>query len=115
MLDLMRRKKRLKVILWFVIFSLALGMLLFFVPGFDMQNVTTDNSAATVDGQSIPIADFALEYRRTVKSYSNGGKNKTDPETLKAMGVPQQVLNEMITSKLVEIAARRLGHRRHAE
>ena len=109
MLDLMRRKKRLKVILWFVIFSLALGMLLFFVPGFDMQNVTTDNSAATVDGQSIPIADFALEYRRTVKSYSNGGKNKTDPETLKAMGVPQQVLNEMITSKLVETAAQRLG------
>ena len=37
MLDLMRRKKRLKVILWFVIFSLALGMLLFFVPGIDVH------------------------------------------------------------------------------
>jgi peptidyl-prolyl cis-trans isomerase D len=109
MLDLMRRKKRLKVILWFVIFSLALGMLLFFVPGINMQNVTTDTSAATVDGQPIPIADFTLAYHRTVKRYSDGGKNKTDPETLKAMGVPRQVLDEMIASKVLEVAAQRLG------
>lgn len=109
MLDLMRRKKRLKIILWFVIFSLALGMLLFFVPGINMENVTTDNSAATVDGQSIPITDLALAYHRTVKRYSDGGKNKTDPETLKAMGIPRQVLDEMITSKVLEVAAKQLG------
>ena len=109
MLDLMRRKKRLKIILWFVIFSLALGMLLFFVPGMNMVSVATDTSAATVDGQSIPISEFALAYQRTVKRYSDGGKNKTDPETLKAMGVPRQVLDEMITTKVLEVAAQRLG------
>ena len=109
MLDLMRRKKRLKVILWFVIFSLALGMLLFFVPGINMQNVTTDNSAATVDGRPISIADFSIAYHRTVKRYSDGGKNKTDPETLKAMGIPRQVLDEMITTQVLEVAAQRLG------
>ena len=109
MLDLMRRKKRLKIILWIVIFSLAMGMLLFFVPGVDIGNVTTDTSAATVDGQSIPIRDFSLAYYRTVKRYSDGGKNKTDPETLKAMGVPRQVLDEMITSKVLQLAAKRSG------
>ncbi|HTY62281.1 MAG TPA: SurA N-terminal domain-containing protein [Acidobacteriota bacterium] len=109
MLDLMRRKQRLKIILWVVIFSLALGMLLFFVPGINMGSVATDNSAATVDGQSIAIRDFALAYNRTVKRYSNGGKNNTDPETLKAMGLPRQVLDEMITSKILQAAAKRLG------
>jgi len=33
MLDLMRLKTRLKAVLWLVIIGLALGMLLFFVPG----------------------------------------------------------------------------------
>ena len=33
MLDIMRRKKRLKLVLWLVIISLGLGMLLLFVPG----------------------------------------------------------------------------------
>ena len=59
MLDIMRRKKRLKLILWLVILSLALGMLLFFVPGVNMGMVATDTSAASVDGQAIPMQDFA--------------------------------------------------------
>lgn len=109
MLDLMRRKKRLRIILWIVIFSLALGMLLFFVPGVNIGNVTTDNSAATVDGQAIPIRDFALAYNRTVKRYSEQGKNKIDAETLKAMGIPRQVLDQMITSMVLQVTARRLG------
>jgi peptidyl-prolyl cis-trans isomerase D len=109
MLDLMRRKKRLKFILWVVIFSLALGMLLFFVPGVNMGSVATDTNAATVDGQPIPMKDFASTYRRTVERYSNGGKNKTDPETLKALGLSRQVLDELITSKVVEILAERFG------
>jgi peptidyl-prolyl cis-trans isomerase D len=109
MLDLMRRKKRLKIVLWLVIFSLALGMLLFFVPGMNMGTVVTDTSAATVDGQPIPMQAYAEAYRRVVNNYSNGGKNRTDPEMLKAMGVPKQVLDSLITQKVVEVTAKRLG------
>ena len=90
-------------------------MLLFFVPGINIESVATDTSAATVDGQSIPIADFALAYHRTVKRYSDGGKNKTDPETLKAMGVPRQVLDEMITIQGARSGRPTTRHRRHAE
>lgn len=109
MLDIMRRKKRLKLVLWLVILSLALGMLLFFVPGVNMGTVTTDTSAASVDGQTIPMQEFAEAYRRVAERYSNGGKNKIDSETLRAIGIPKQVLDGMITRKVVEIAAERLG------
>ena len=109
MLDLMRRKKRLKIILWLVIFSLALGMLLFFVPGVNVGGVSTDTSAATVDGLEIPIQSFVNAYRKTVENYSSGGKNKTDPETLKALGLARQVLDSMVTQKVVEVIAERMG------
>ena len=88
MLDLMRRKQRLKIILWLVIFSLALGMLLFFVPGVNMGTVATDTSAASVDGKAIDMQDFANAYRRVLNNYSDGGRNRLDPETLKALGFP---------------------------
>jgi peptidyl-prolyl cis-trans isomerase D len=109
MLDIMRRKKALKGILWAVIFALALGMLLFFVPGVNMGNVATDSSAASVDGKTIPMKDFLDAYRRLVKRYSDGGKNKTDPETLKALGVPKRVLDELISEKVLEVVASRFG------
>ncbi len=109
MLDLMRRKKRLKLILWLVIASLALGMLLFFVPGVGVENVATDANAATVDGQPIPMQEFVTEYRRIVERYSNGGKNPTDPETLKALGISRQVLDDLIAAKVVQVIAKRIG------
>jgi peptidyl-prolyl cis-trans isomerase D len=107
MLDIMRRKKRLKIILWLVIFSLALGMLLFFVPGVNMGSVTTDTSAASVDGEAIPMQEFAENYRRVVNNYTKN--QKVDPETLRAMGLPKQVLDGMITEKVMEVTAKRLG------
>ncbi len=109
MLDIMRRKKRLKIVLWVVIFSLALGMLLFFVPGMNMGTVTTDTSAASVDGNAISMQQFSEAYRRVVNNYSNGGRNRTDPEMLKAMGLPKQVLDGLITEKVVQMLAKRLG------
>jgi peptidyl-prolyl cis-trans isomerase D len=109
MLDIMRRKKRLKAILWVVIFSLALGMLLFFVPGVDIGNVARDTSAATVDGEKISIDDFAAAYRRLVKQYSNRGQNRIDPETLKTMGLPKQVLDELVSEKVLQAIADRFG------
>jgi peptidyl-prolyl cis-trans isomerase D len=109
MLDIMRRKKRLKAILWVVIFSLALGMLLFFVPGVNVSNVARDTSAATVNGETIAMDDFVAAYRRMVKQYSNRGQNRIDPETLRAMGLPKQVLDELISEKVLQAIADRFG------
>jgi peptidyl-prolyl cis-trans isomerase D len=106
MLDIMRRKKRMKLILWLVLFSLTLGMLLFFVP--TMGSVmTTDTSAASVDGETIPMQEFAESYRRVVSNYTKN--QKVDPETLRTMGLPKQVLDGIITEKVMEVTAKRFG------
>ena len=109
MLDIMRRKKRLKIILWVVIFSLALGMLLFFVPGVNIGGVPVDATAATVDGRPVPMKEFLAAYRKTINNYSNRGRNRLDPETIKMLGIPKQVLDGMITRKVVEIIADSMG------
>jgi peptidyl-prolyl cis-trans isomerase D len=109
MLDIMRRKKRLKAILWLVILSLALGMLLFFVPGTNIDGGSIDHTAATVDGHTIPMQDYLDRYRKTIDSYSNRGRNRIDPETLKALGISKRVLDGMVTTKVIEIAAERMG------
>ena len=108
MLDIMRRKKRLKIILWLVIISLSLGMLLLFVPGGTGTGVA-ENNAATVNGVPISMQDLAVLYRRLVKTYSSDGKNKTDPETLKALGLGQQALNTLIGYRVVDYVAKKLG------
>lgn len=109
MLDIMRRKKRLKIVLWLVIVSLALGMLLFFVPGSNIGGVAVDTLAATVDGQSISINDLATAYRRTLDNYKAGGAGDLDPEMLKRLGIPRQVLNSLISAKVVQVIAARVG------
>jgi peptidyl-prolyl cis-trans isomerase D len=105
MLDLMRRKSRLKIVLWFVLFSLALGMLLFFVPGGDMGGVAIDSSAATVDGHEISMKEAGDTYQRFLKNFGD----RVDAETIKSMGLPKQVLSGLIRDKVIEIIADRLG------
>ncbi len=109
MLDIMRRKKRLKAVLWLVIFALSLGMLLFFVPGQNVGVSSIDASAASVDGNSISMKDFYDTYRRMIESYTSQGRNRLDPETLKALGVSRQALDALITVRVIDYAGRRLG------
>jgi peptidyl-prolyl cis-trans isomerase D len=109
MLDIMRRKKRLKLVLWLVIISLGMGMLLFFVPGQNVGIQGFDNSVATVAGESISTQEFTDAYRRIVDNYSAGGRNKIDPETLKRLQVDRQTLNSLIQVRVVNYAANKLG------
>jgi peptidyl-prolyl cis-trans isomerase D len=109
MLDIMRRQKRLKSILWLVILSLALGMLLFFVPGMNDSSGRRDTYAAIVDGRSIPMSDFIEKYSQMVKYYSRSSGRNLDAETLKALGLSRNVLDQLINGKVEEIMADRLG------
>jgi peptidyl-prolyl cis-trans isomerase D len=108
MLDIMRRKKRLKIILWLVIISLSLGMLLLFVPGGTGTGIA-ENNAATVNGVPIPMQDLATLYRRLVTVYSDRGKNKTDPETLKSLGLDRQAMNTLVGYRVMDYIAKQLG------
>ena len=109
MLDLMRRKKRLKAVLWLVIIGLALGMLLFFVPGGQMGDPGMGSSAATVDGQPILLKDYWQTYRRVLENYSAGGRNRLDSEMIRALGIGRMALDSLIATKVVDYEARRMG------
>jgi len=108
MLDLMRRKKRLKLILWLVIAALALSMLIFFVPGTNMSGLfDAPGVVASVEGRKITAQDFSRLYRRVSNNYRNA--NNMDAETLRYMGLPGQVLNELVNYDVMEIIAKRFG------
>jgi peptidyl-prolyl cis-trans isomerase D len=109
MLDIMRRQKRLKLVLWIVIIGLCLGMALFFVPGGNMGEGSSDSYAATVDKKPITLQEFRNVYNRTLDSYTNGQRSKIPAETLKALGFSEQILNSLISRKVVEVIGNRLG------
>jgi peptidyl-prolyl cis-trans isomerase D len=108
MLDLMRRKKRLKLILWLVIAALALSMLIFFVPGTNMSGFfDSPGVVASVEGRDISAQDFSRMYRRVANNIRTA--NNIDEETMRAMGLPNQVLNELINYEVMEVLAKRFG------
>ena len=108
MLDLMRRKKRLKLILWLVIAALALSMLIFFVPGTDMGGLfDAPGVIASVEGRNISTQDFSRLYRRVVSNIR--AANNIDVETIRAMGIPSQILEELINYEVMEVLAKRFG------
>jgi peptidyl-prolyl cis-trans isomerase D len=108
MLDIMRRQKRLKLILWFVILGLALGMLLFFVPGGNMGGDAIDSSAATIDGNSISMREYLSANRKAFYRLRNSGKNSMNAEALKSE-LPQRVLFELVSGKIRENLAKKFG------
>jgi peptidyl-prolyl cis-trans isomerase D len=109
MLDIMRRKKRLKLILWLVIISLGMGMLLLFVPGQNVGIQGFDNSIATVVDETISVKDFSDAYRHYIENYSAQMKDNFDPETLKRLGLDRQTLNSLIQMRVVDYIAKRFG------
>jgi peptidyl-prolyl cis-trans isomerase D len=109
MLDIMRRKQRLKLVLWLVIISLGFGMLVLFVPRSDIGTQAFDTYAASVAGDTISVKEFADAYQRMVNNYTNNGKNKVDAETLKRLGVDRQVLQSLVQERVVTYEAKLFG------
>ncbi len=109
MLDIMRRKKRLKAVLWVVIVSLGMGMLLLFVPGQNIGGGGSENVVATVDGDPISVKEFYNAYRRMIENYTSGSRGNIDPEILRSLGIERQALTALINVRVVSYAAKRLG------
>jgi peptidyl-prolyl cis-trans isomerase D len=108
MLDIMRRQKRLKLILWAVIAGLTLTMGAFFVPGINMSSDSSDSDAATIDGNAISMREYLSAYYKKVERLRKSEKNLT-PDALKNMGIPKKVLDEMVSNKVLDILAKRFG------
>ncbi len=107
MLDLFRKQKAAsKWILGIITGIMALGMAVFFIPapttvGTDLSNTTL----AKVGKSEISSSEYEAMFRRFMKN-SNYPK---DIQFLKQVGVPKQLLDQMIVQKLLIQEAQRFG------
>lgn len=107
MLDLFRKQKSAsKWILGIITGVMALGMVVFFIPApTTMSDASSSSTIAQVGKSEITTSDYLATFRRFLKS-SNYPK---DIEFLKQVGVPRQLLDELITQKLLIEEAKRFG------
>jgi peptidyl-prolyl cis-trans isomerase D len=112
MLDIMRKKKRMKVIvLWVVIIAVGGSMVVWGVAlnlGGSGRSAMGSH-AAVVDDKTVPMKEFIETYQRYLKNLKDNAKTELDPELLKSLGISQQVLSSLISAKIVEILAERMG------
>jgi peptidyl-prolyl cis-trans isomerase D len=75
----------------------------------DIFKGTTDTSVASVDGVSIPAELFQRDYNNTLKQQVGPDGRQMQPDQARKLGVPQQVLNGMVSRMAVDNVARKLG------
>ena len=107
MLDLMRRQhKRLKWVLIPFIVILGGGMVLAYIPFSDLGSIyITGNDVAKVGSETVT----AVEFRNTYTNYIRNMQQQLTPEIRKAFGFDKQILDYLISQKVIMAEARRLG------
>ena len=101
-----RHKKWLYVFLWLVIAA----FIVLYVPALDPTNEGTPaETVMTVGDESISVSEFQREYYRQVQLYSRLYQGRLDEAQLKRMGIEDQVLQGLVTDRLVWLEADRLG------
>jgi peptidyl-prolyl cis-trans isomerase D len=109
MITVMRRYRRvlqvglLLVIAAFVITSVVVSGAKPFQSGPDA------NSVATVNGETIPTDRFQRRYQAYADAYAQVYRDKFTPELAERMGLPQQVVNDLVQEALVVQRARAEG------
>ena len=101
-----RHKKWLYVFLWLVIAA----FIVLYVPALDPSGQgTPSESVMTVGDEPISVAEFQREYYRQVQFYSRLYQGRLDEAQLQRMGIEDQVLQSLVTDRLVGLEAERLG------
>jgi peptidyl-prolyl cis-trans isomerase D len=103
MLDLMRRQhSKLKWLLIPVIVVFAW----FYIPDFsDMGTTIPTGDVATIGSEAVSAREFQLAYSNNIQRMGS----QISPEMLRAFGIDKQVLDNLITQKVIAVQARRFG------
>ena len=112
MLDRMRRHKGwLKWSLGLVV----LTFIIFYIPDFlgtgNGGPTLLSNDLATVNGRGVTVLEFRQAYMRQLEAYRQMSPQGFDERLLKQLGVPQQVLQQLINGLAMEAEAERIGIR----
>jgi len=106
MLDFLRKRKRS----WIIVFFLFVIIVVFIA--FYGGNPTQDlgfRDVATVNGEVLTQREFAVHYSRLLDRYRELFKGSMTPELIKNLNIKNNLLDELITQKLIVQEARAMG------
>jgi len=69
----------------------------------------SQNSVATVNGETIPIERYQRRYQAYMDAYSQMYRDRFTPELAERLGLPQQVVNDLVQEAVIVQRARAEG------
>ena len=106
MLDFMRRRQRSLKWVWVIlIFIFSVTLITLYIPLDDLGNVSITNDVASVGSQSVSAREFQSAYRNYVSRMSA----QISPEMLKAFRFERQIMDALVTRRVISEEARRVG------
>lgn len=101
MITFMRRYRRgLQGGLLLVIAAFVASLFVFGTSGFGGKGEETD-TVATVNGESISRRQYQERYQSVLEYYSQSNRGRLSPELAEQLGLPQRVVDEMVTERVV--------------
>src|SRR5688572_2961363 len=101
MITFMRRYRRgLQVGLLVVIAAFVASLFVFGSSGFD-QSAARADTVATVNGETISRKQYQNRYQGYLEMYSQGQQGRLTPELAEQLGLPQRVVDELVTEVAV--------------
>ena len=108
MITLMRRhRKSLQVGLLLVIAAFVASLFVFGSRGFDGGGAP--DTVATVNGEPVPFERYQRRYQAYYDAYAQIYRERFSSELAERLGLPQQVLNDLVQEALVVQRARTEG------
>jgi len=109
MITMMRRYRRaLQIGLLLVIAAFVASLFLFGSGGMNGGGAARD-AVATVDGESIPFERYQRRYQAYVEAYSQIYRDRFSQELAERLGIPQQVVNDLVQEAVIVHRARKEG------
>ncbi len=102
MITVMRRyRKSLQVGLLVVIAAFVASLFVFGATGSRNDGGEPRDSVATVNGETIPIERFQRRYQSYLEAYAQIYRDRFSPEMAERMGLPQQVVGDLVQEALI--------------
>src|SRR5262245_27296802 len=102
MITVMRRyRKSLEVGLLMVIAAFVASLFVFGATGSRDGGGDPRNGVATVNGETIPMERFQRRYQSYVEAYQQMYRERFSSEMAERMGLPQQVVGDLVQEALI--------------
>ena len=102
MITVMRRyRKLLQVGLLVIIAAFVASLFVFGSSGSRMDGGDARDRVATVNGESIPIERFQRRYQSYLEAYAQMYRDRFSNELAERMGLPQQVVGDLVQEALI--------------